>query len=540
LRSYGSRASASEKKTTKKKQLTNVNQEEKRPMKKLLAMLAMVTLMGAVANAAKDEGTEFKFGGEVRERYGLTQNPTFVANGAPTEQRIEQRNQFHVNAITSDKLQAYFNFMHSALWGGAAAVPSNGNPNSTTVLGGNNGTGTTTSGTQSALQVSEAWLWWKVSDMFSIKAGRATASYGDGLVLSKNDFLGSPYNFDGVMGRFSWDFLDLDVAGVKLAETGIVNPVTATGGTGLPNGTDAETNAFIVHASFKNLPDVLKNADLFVAQVNGDPISGLGAGGTPAASGGNFAPGISNTVVTNAGTGNTPTGSYGLTTYGAHIKGDVAIIDYRVDAAFQSGKQKTNVAGGADMNYGGSMYDLQVGANFPEFMKGRLYVGYHVDSGDDTTATGSGDKNEQYQPMFYDVHEHAGRANVFGFGNLTDIVVGLTAQPGDDTWLGVEADLLSRTTEKSAPTLLSAQQGSAWMAATGLNNANNTEKALGTEIDVWAKHNYGHGLSMLGQFSYVMLGNYFTPGVAQGSSATYAGTVGKNAWQLLAQAQYNF
>jgi len=495
-------------------------------MKKLLAVLAVATLSGTVANA-QDKGTEFKFGGELRQRYGLTQNGTFVANGAHSEQRFEQRNQFHINAVSSDKLQAYFNLIHTALWGSNVNVTTN--PNSAATLGAHNTTGLTG---LNGVQMSEAWLWWKVSDMVSLKAGRSTAAYGAGLVLSKGDWGGSPNVFDGALARFSWDFLDLDFAGAKLVETGIATPILpATSVAAVSNTTDAEVNAWVLHASFKNLPDVLKAADVFVIQVNGDAI-----GAAPAANGGSFAPGISNTAGTST---HTPNGAYNLTTYGAHVKGDVAIIDYRLDLAMQSGKQKTQTAGAADMSYGGSMYDLEVGANFPEFMKGRLYAGYHMDSGDDVTATGSGDKNEEYQPLFADTYGRVGRANIFGFGNLTNIRLGLTVAPDENCVAGIEANLLSRTSDKSGPTVQGLQGTSFNTNAAAVSARTNTDKALGTEIDLWMKHNYGHGFSMLGQFSYVMLGNYFTPG-APTAAATYAASVGKNAWQLLAQAQYNF
>ena len=52
----------------------------------------------------------------------------------------------------------------------------------------------------------EAWFWWKLSDNTSLRSGRQSMDYGDGLVFSKNDWLGTPYNVDGIMARMSWDF----------------------------------------------------------------------------------------------------------------------------------------------------------------------------------------------------------------------------------------------------------------------------------------------------------------------------------------------
>jgi hypothetical protein len=435
-------------------------------MKKLLGVLAIVALSANVASA-QDKGADFKFGGELRTRYSLTDNATFMKNGAHNESHFLQRNQFHVNAVSSNKLQAYFNFLHAALWG--QGVPAGGQLGTSPfgTPGATLGTSNAGSGgqAQNALQVHEAWLWWKINDMASLKAGRMTMTFGDGIVVSKNDWLAVPYNWDGIMTRWSWDFLDLDVGGAKILDGGLTAPNTpaspnaAAGG----GGTDSEIVAWGAQASIKNLPDVLKVADLFVMQLNGD--AGTVSPANTAAT--FFVPGLNATAL-GAGAG----GAWGLTTYGLHLKGDVAIVDYRLDAVMQSGKQK----GTTDLTIGGTMYEAEVGAKFPEFMKARVYASYHMDSGDDNTTA---DKNEGYNPLFYDTHK-GDALDFFKFGNLTAIKVGLNLQPADDTWAGVEYAMFTRSTDKAAASTLNSNSNATHLTPTHTATAN-TEKGLGNE-----------------------------------------------------------
>ena len=503
-------------------------------MKKLLAVLAIVAISGSFAKA-EDKGTEFKFGGQVRERFSWENNPTFLSSNGDNESHFAQRNQFHVNAISGDRFQAYFNLLHTAWWGATGAVPNNMSTASTSGAGVPNNFGLNLQ--SNALQVHEAWLWWKATDMLSIRAGRMSAGYGDGYIMSKNDWLDNPFNFEGLMARMSFDFMDLDFGGAKIADGGMTNPSTpsnvatasAIGATQATN-TDSEANVYAVYASIKNMPEVLKTVDVALIQMTGD----TGAGGT-SKSGIAFAPDFS--------TGNsgatTLAGSYGLTTIATHLKGDVAMVDYRLDAAFQTGKQKgtTTVATGAtaaDVTFAANMFDLEAGFNFPEFMKARVSLGYHQDTGNDSTDS---TQNHAYQPLFYEQHETVGYMDFFGFGNLTDIYMKVSVQPEETSTYGLFVNLASRTTTNAAYVPSNAAASGYFVnpgsdggkTATATTNPN-TDKALGTEIDLFAKHDYGHGFSSYAQAGLLSLGQYFK----QQNLSVGSG------FQLMGQVSYNF
>ena len=491
-------------------------------MKKLFVLLAMVAISGGVARA-EDKGTEFRFGGEIREQFNYDNNPSFLPSGAINENNWTMRNQFHVNAISSDKLQGYINLLHYAQWG--SGLPSN-NPAEYSNANGYTTTGPAALGSPSngavnsanALQVNEAWVWWKVSDMFSMRAGRQGLDYGDGLEFSRNDWLQTPYSTDALMGRFSWDFLDLDVGGGVLVNLG--TPLTAGGTTA--NTTPLQTDFYGIYGAFKNLPDFLKKADVFAVQLNSDNLSNL------VTSFGPFAPSMNGST------------QWNLTSYGAHVKGDVSQIDYRVDFVLQSGKQKNGAGAAGDLTYTTNMVDVEAGYSFPEFMRARVFVNYHMDSGQDLSQSTT---NAQYQPLFYDQHTYGGNMDVFSWGNLTDIRFGLQLEPGEDNTVGVMASLLSRTQANGAYT----NPGNAVNGAAGFGSyfalptvgaqtaasQSAAGKSLGTEIDLWAKHSYGHGFTMLGQLGFLSLGNYYNNSVQSGATP---GT----AYQFVAQAKYAF
>ncbi len=490
-------------------------------MKKQLAVIAILATVGGFAKA-DDKGTEFKFGGEVRQTYFNNQAANLAgggAGGATTTSSWADRNMFHVNAISSDKLQAYFNFVHTAVWGGALAVPTNGQPYTNNTGGANPNNGAAT--IQNTLQVSEAWFWWKLSDNTSLRSGRQSMDYGDGLVFSKNDWLGTPYNVDGIMARMSWDFMDLDFGGGVLADMGSVNPAT---GTTPYSGTDAQIDFYGFYAQFKGLPDAIKKAELFVLQTNAD------------------SPTAPNTFMPGATLGG---GNLGLTTIGLHAKGDFSMIDYRLDGVLQTGKQNSGGTLAQSVTFGGNMIDAEIGANFAEFMKARVFVNYHVDSGDNNTAATRTSQNS-YQPLFFDRHTYSGGMNMFGFGNLTNLRIGAAINPSEDTNIGLEVDMLSRTSTSvvpggfSATNWLSAADGNMF-GCTGGGAAqggictppvatNGANSGLGTEFQIHASHNYGHGFSMLAQVGYLTLGNYFT---SNGASTT-------NPMQFVGQAKYQF
>jgi len=496
-------------------------------MKKILSVVALVALSGMAK--AQDKATEFKFGGEVRTRYYNNMNAYQLrSDGVINESHWEQRNNFTVSANTSDRMKAYFSFMHAAVWGGGKGVPTASGPfdGSGTQVGSPGMSGMhslsldTQAFHQNTLLVQEAWVLWRALDNVVLKVGRQSNTWGEGLVLSRNEWNPVPNNLDALMGRVYLGFMDVDFGGGKFYEEGVESPTSAT-------ASDKEINLYGLNISINNLPDFLKKVELTYAHLTGDATS---------------LPTSSNvTVPYSLFPGFVTDQSWGLDHYGVSVKGDFAIIDYRIDYGMQN--SKTTKTGNATWTalsrfqntaQSGSMIDADLGVNFPEMMKARFSVGYHTDSGDDSTTT---DKNEAYQPLAHDQHKFAGNMNLFGFGNLTNIRIGASVAPSEHTTVSLAYHMLSRTSDKDTVNVLGPNNGNFFAlpvqrASSGAGAVSNTaDKDLGNELDLSVKHVYGNGLSMLLNYSMFTTGNYF--------KNLNGGTAG-NASQVLAQAQYNF
>lgn len=460
--------------------------------------LSLVLFFACSAAIAEENSIKSKFGAEIRQRFYNNYNLTFKENNPVSESNWHHRNQVNATFTANERYVGYIDILHSAIWGGGANVPvtctSTDCGGYTTSAGSIGSASTAGTSTQNAVLVQEVYLNLKASDQFSVKSGRMSLEYGDGLIFSKNDFLAVPFNTDAFVTQFHWDNLKLDAGGGKLVENGLVNPMTPTSnpqGTGVPGASncDTEANFYFLYGAFSNLTENVKAADLYVVQIVSD--SALG--------GGTFAPGMTNG------------GMFGLTHYGARVKGEVSSFDFRLEGGMQNGKQRNRTLG-IDVNYSGYMLDTTAGMSFPDFMKSRIYVGYHQDSGNDST---SADKNTQYQHLFNNKNDFTGRMNVIDFGNLTLIRTGITLNPSDETSYGLEASLSSRTTERDNSTVQT-------RAGTGFfltpSQTGNADKAAATEIDLWGSHNFGGGFSVLGQFGYMTLGSGFkTPGAVYGS-----------------------
>lgn len=441
-------------------------------MRKILLAMAAVALSGGIAQA-EDKGTEFKFGGEIRQQLNWTDNHNFrddsTGNKKVTETIWHQRTRFNINAVSSENLQGYIGFEHQGFWGDDS--PSN------------------TAAVQPMVDLQDAWLWWKISDSFSLKSGRQRYRKGDGLVLGDNDAQLTATRLDGVVARYSTDFLDVDLSGFVTRE-----------GTASVGETDLQDNLYVAYLALKNLPEVLSAADLYLVQRNRT-------------------------------FGSTAGNSDSLTHIGLRAKGMFSIVDYRAEAGFQSGKEKHGGTSAADKDIGGTMFDLEAGVNFPEFMNARVHAGYHMDSGDDNATTAN--KDETYVNILGENRMVLGRSGLFDFGNITNIHFGLAVEPSETCKIGVEVSMLSRTKDGSNVTSSVMTRGRT--AGTFLNipttSTDASKASLATEIDVYASHAYNDSFSMGLLVSSISLGDFYTTTTGNAVGSALLGQV---------TATYNF
>lgn len=430
-------------------------------MRKALALAAFLA-MAPYAQAQTEGGTgTFTPNAEYRLRYQYDQNVAADKDTEPTSQNaITQRFKLGGTFKATDKLSATFTLLHNATWGSNDLGVTGGTGDAKAQQ---NGIGDA----ENMVLVHEAYGSWMVSDEFTLRFGRGSFTFGDGTVIHGNDWEATPYAFEGALGTYEMEAGRLSAFFVRFAEYSS-GTAPASGAT----DQDAEANSVGLTYSHKTLPEFMNRADIHV---------------------------IKNTKAFTSGAG-TAAAQLGqdMLRYGVSLGGDVDMIDWRAAYNAHTGDYLSTAS--AKLDGAGNMMEAEIGGNFEEFMKSRVYVLYHQDSGD---SDASDDKVETYDSYFYDKHYNAGLMDVIGWGNLTQISVGYTLEPMDATTVGLHYHMFSKTEEAGA-------------YVTGINGgaitANDTTKdELGQEIDLVGTHTYDNGLMVLGRLGMFMPGDALKP-----------------------------
>ena len=426
-------------------------------MKKLLlALSSLMIASGAFASSPTGTGTpaDFKWDAEIRTRYTTDSNRNWAK--ASSLSNWYQREKLGATMMRGDNMSGRLSLVHAHRWGdniaqggtaGTAPLPTNGGTfNKVNV-------GAAGAADYNVLLVNEAWGWWKAGDNWSVRFGRSGFSFGDGTIISQNDWFDYPHSFDGVWVNFNFDFMDLTAFGIKAWD-----PDTTLAAS---NNSDPETNIYGAVVKAKNLPDVLKYAGLHFFQTNAEDAN----------------VGITGTVNTMR---------VGLTLFG-----DNSGFDYRATGDFLSGKAKQH-ATTTERDLNSSMFDVEAGYTFAEFMKARLSFNYHMDSGDSSSTD---TKTETYLPLRPDTHKFGGLMDAMLWGNSTYFDIGLGVSPMDDLKVGLNYVMFSRTKDTDGIT-------------TGFGSVADTGDKLpvGSEINLHATKSYGE------HFSIHALYGSFTPG----------------------------
>jgi hypothetical protein len=419
-------------------------------MKKLIALLAVI---GFVPTAYAATAGDITWNGEYRLLYTNTTNSNDFDDDNSDEvnnQVWNQRTRLGLTARAGEKVTFNSTFVHNTQFGA----------NADQIPGGDDVTGTgpnaTSAAEQNTIIVNEANFSWMAKEDLMIRAGRGSATIGNGLVVSSNEFQPVQKAFDGVLVAWMHEKVDVKGFGVWGATGDDYNDIG---------------RFFGVAADLKALPAFLKTAHLHYIVVkrdegpytiNGDTVSALNLDGKE------------------------DTTRLGLT-----LGGDAAGVDYSVTYAMYSGETELT---GTSTDVDASMIDLEVGYAVPAAWNGRFHVGYHTDSGQD-----SGSDNTRYSGFHYNMHETAGLMDVVGWGNLTYTRIGANMKPTDDISVGVEYLMFTKT-EKDDD--VNAEDGVTAVAAV------DGEDDIGTELDLSVTKTYSSNFSTTA--SYRM----FTPGDA--------------------------
>ncbi|MES2965482.1 MAG: alginate export family protein [Bdellovibrionota bacterium] len=408
---------------------------------KRIALLVGVLAMTAAANA---QDAEFKNGGEFRVRYENDVNRTGQEAGLQ-QANTHARMKWNVTARKGEKTQAFLSLIHNSQFG-TGTGGTNGTMGAATNVDTTSGTATNQG---NSLVVSRAWGWWKASDSVALKVGRMGIEIADGAVFSEDDYFAYPITFEGLNAAFDSGFAAFNFWAVKTAENAPNN-----------NNSDPETNRYILSADLKNMPEVVKMANVHLVQTNADQTAGAG--------------------------------SANWQHLGFTFGGDAGAIMYKATGAFQMGQFAKTAA--ADQKINANMFDVMVGTAMPETMGLKVSLGYHMDSGNDGAATA--DKTELYQTLSYDSHNYAGLMDVVQWGNLSYLNLNASIMPAEDLETGIGFYMFSKTKENGGVT-----------AGPGYNGpAAGAKKDLGNEIDLFANKSYGNDMKIGARIGMFMPG----------------------------------
>jgi hypothetical protein len=411
---------------------------------KRLALIVSAIAMTATAYA--QDATEFKNGGEFRVRYENFFNKSGMDNSMP-EQHTDARLKWDMNIRKGEKLQAHVTLLHNARFGGAASNADYYDNGYTVAASSNN-----------VLNVNRAWGWWRATDAVSFKVGRIGIEFADGAVFSENDWQAVPVAHEGLDIAFDTSFAMFNLYGIKTREA-----VTSNASTGYVGNSDPEANYYMLTADLKNMPSAIKMANVHLIDLMDD-----GAAAT--------------------------TGTTNLQHIGATVGGDVAGFMYKATAAFQFGTA-LKPPGGTEVKQSSNMFDLMVGYGMPETMGFKVSAGYHMDSGDDNATD---DKNNAYNPLFYDRHNYAGLMDVLTWGNLTYYNINASIMPMEDLEAGLGVYMFSKTKSGGGTTF---GRG----IASGATTSN--DSPIGSEVDLFANKSYGPDLKIGARYSMFMEGD---------------------------------
>jgi len=439
-------------------------------MKAVLAAAVLLAFMPPVH--AQDKGkSDMTMNGEFRVRDVFEQNEAGNSSAQPAHHNgVEQRFKMGMGWKANEKFSFNATLLQGATWG---------QPDNTTMVGdrASNETGTngpTTGDNRNFLGVNEAYATWMMTDMFHAKFGRMNYAFGDGSVMSVNDYQPQPYSFDGVTLNYELEFGKFTLFGFKYRDFSTTPATPAT-------TSDPQHDAYGLVFDLKTMPDWLKMVNAHVIQDTADAVWGG----------------------TDTGVMSTTKGNVNALRYGVGAGFNWGLVDLSADAEMVTGKTSAASGTGAtpatgDTKLSQSMYQAQLGFNLPNLMMSRIYVGYHTDSGTSNSDKTAG-KNNTYDGYFHDLYSGSGNMQLVGWGNLTDITAGWTVKPMDTTTVGLAYHKFTKT--NSEDRVNAGVYGAALFPA-GANTATNS--SIGSEIDLWAEHKYEGGLSMManiGMFS---------------------------------------
>lgn len=427
----------------------------------------------------------FQIGGSGRFRY---ENLFNAASGRESvgdaDSNVTSQMGFWLRLNKGEYFQSFFNLLHVNNWGRQSLAFGDSNDAQRDSFTSNNG-----------LFVNQAWGKWKLTDTIHIEFGRAPLDFGYGALFSKNSWLNHPYAVDRFNLNFDWEFLSLAIVGIKAEE------LSAT-------SKDPEAYQYLLDLDFKNIFDYFKVINLSLLQSMRDQ--------------GSLDAGVSTLARMNS------------QRFSLETSGQANSFGHKAALSYVSGRRYDPTG---EKNLKQFMLDAEVNYTLYELQNFKIWAGYHFDSGDDNLT----DETEKtYDPLYYDIHENAGRMDLLMWGNLKYYSFGFSINIYPH-WL-VGSEFLRFEKSNSADGTTFGPQGSYFktlFSGTGATlSFPNGESLLGTELDIFTKFEFLSGVRAGLILSVFKPGEVFTR-ATEIASSNLAG-LGDNVFAAISQFEVSF
>ncbi|MGZ3721850.1 MAG: alginate export family protein [Bdellovibrionales bacterium] len=449
-------------------------------MRRLLAAAVLMALMPAAH--AQDKGkSDFSANGEFRLRDTYEQNEMGNKNTKPASHNgVDQRFKMGLKFKANEKFSVHASLLQSASWGqpaGDATVGNRGTSNATSGIANTN--------ERNFMSVNEAYATWMMSEDFHAKIGRMNYGFGDGSVMSVNDWQMQPYAFDGLTLNYEQEFGRFTFFTFKYRDYS--SSVSSDPNAQTTTTSDPQHDAYGLVFDLKTMPEWLKMVNAHVIQDVGDSVWSSSAGSSSVNTTQNL-----NTLRAGVGAG------FGM--MGVDLKADYEMVKGKAaDKAAGTGTVFEDSASTAKHDIAQNMYQLEVGYSMPALMGSRWYVGYHHDSGTSNSDTAT--KFNTYDGYFHDLHSGSGMMEIVGWGNLTMTDIGWTVKPTDSTDVGLQYSMFTKTNSEDVV------NGGTYGKGLFMGGTKSGSSKIGNEVDLWAEHKYDGGLSMLARLGMFMPGD---------------------------------
>lgn len=292
---------------------------------------------------------------------------------------------------------------------------------------------------------------WDLWRGFYLSFGRQTLKWGNETLMSPSKDDNQPYSFDGAIMHYDSESLHVQAGAIRVEDWSGANG----------DRLDPNENSYFVSLELKGFMALLNSAQAFYYKVQKDNYSNTDLG---------F---------------NIQGGSFNR--FGVSLAGKTKRFYHNIDYINFSGSYSNNIGVSGWMGHG------VLGTVLSQKKQVKLFIEGHYDTGDDANTP---ETNEGYDPLYYNHHRYAGLMDLFAWGGLSYLSLGLEMNSSLTDKFKFQVLSFKRTSQSAGPNSISFLGFNNMFISEAANtNANSIgSRDLGLEFDFVYLKNYDSGV----------------------------------------------